>query len=43
MNLPDNSAAFMLSPITSSQKKVVDKMTEESKMKLEIIDIQGKG
>ena len=43
MELPDNSATFLLTPITSSQKEIVDKMTEESKMKLEIIDIQVKG
>jgi len=25
MNFPDNSAAFLLPPITSSQKEIVDK------------------
>ena len=41
--MPYNSATFLLVPISSSQKEIVDKMTEESKMKLDITDIQLKG
>lgn len=40
--LPSNAATILLLPIDEKQKEVVDQMTVEDKMKLEISDIQMK-
>lgn len=42
IKLPRNSATLLLLPINNEQKEIVDQMTDESKMKLNISDIRVK-